>query len=102
MTRSVGSVVAGCFAMAGFAVAVIAGLTSGNPTTSILIRALIAMVACYPVGLLIGVICQQVVKDHLDEPARANLVPDQAAEGVLPGIEQTAQSAEEGEDVTVV
>ncbi len=51
--------------MAAFAVAVLAGLAGGNSAVSILIRALIAMIGCYPIGLMIGVICQRVMTDHI-------------------------------------
>lgn len=54
--------------MAAFAVAVVAGLAGGNETSSILMRSLMAMVLCYPLGLIVGLICERVV----DEQARAH------------------------------
>ncbi len=87
--------IAGCFALAAFAVAVVAGLGGGNATTSILLRAIMAMIACYPVGLLVGLICQRVVQEHLKSQA-------DAADLEAASAEQNAQSAEETEDVIVV
>lgn len=52
--------------MAAFAVAVLAGLAGGNSAMSILSRALIAMICCYPIGLMIGVICQRVMTDQIE------------------------------------
>jgi hypothetical protein len=81
--------IAGCFAMAAFAVAILAGLAGGNTAISILFRAVIAIIICYPVGLVIGLICQQVIADHVDH--RAAESPD-----------QSNQNAGEAEDVIVV
>ncbi len=72
MSKTPSKVIAGCFALAAFAVAVLAGLAGGNSAVSILTRALIAMIGCYPIGLMIGVICQRVMTDHIEaqrEPA---------------------------------
>ena len=89
VTGATSRAVAGCFALAAFAVAIVAGLSGGNTATSILFRAVIAMIACYPVGLIIGLICQQVIADHVERAG---------AEWA----EQSAQSDEEPEDVMVV
>ena len=82
MTPVAGKAIAGCFALAAFSVAVVAGLAGGNTAAAILVRALIAMIACYPLGLLVGVLCRHVIEQHLAE--------------------QNAESEEKVEDVTVV
>ena len=83
------NVIAACVALAAFSVAVVAGLFGGNDSAAILLRALLAMLFCYPVGLAIGGICQRVVADHVREQALQ--ASDEA------GAEQSAQSAEVGE-----
>lgn len=98
MTATGSKAIAGCFAMAAFAVAVLAGLAGGNTASSILLRALVAMVACYPLGLVIGVVCQHVIEQHPKTPAK----PEVGAGGDLSPAEQNAESAEEAEDVMVV
>lgn len=65
MSKAPSNVIAGCFALAAFAVAVVAGMAGGNSPTSILGRALIAMISCYPIGLIIGLICARVMADHI-------------------------------------
>ena len=57
-----GSVVAGCFALAAFAVAIVAGLAADNPALTILVRAILALAVCYPVGLCIGHLCQRTIE----------------------------------------
>ena len=98
MTATGSKAIAGCFALAAFTVAVLAGLAGGNTATSILLRALVAMVACYPLGLVIGVVCQHVIEQHAKTPAKTEV----GAGGDLSPAEQNAENAEEAEDVIVV
>jgi len=79
-------VIAGCFAMSAFAVAITAGLAAQNDAGPVLFRALAAMFIAYPVGLLGGYVCERAVQDHI----RATFAG--ASEG---GIEETVG----GEDV---
>lgn len=97
MAGGVSRAVAGCFALAAFAVAVIAGLAGGNPATSILIRALLVMVVCYPAGLVVGLVCQHVV-DQQGRKGRA----EEAASAAPAASEKSAKSAEGGRDALVV
>jgi len=62
---STSSAVAAICALSGFTVAVLAGLFAGVPADRVLVRALCAMVACYPVGLLVAGVAQRVLNDHL-------------------------------------
>jgi hypothetical protein len=72
---SISRVMAGCFAMSSFAVAIIAGLSGGNPATLILGRALVAMALCYPVGLIVGMICERVIAAHMHDVEQKHPVP---------------------------
>ncbi len=65
MAHASAKVVAGCFALAAFAVAILAALAAGNPAVSVLRGAIIAMIVCYPVGFLAGLMCQRVVQQHV-------------------------------------
>ncbi|MHC4769680.1 MAG: hypothetical protein ACYTEI_13350 [Planctomycetota bacterium] len=100
MTGAASRAVAGCFSLAAFAVAVVAGLAGGNTPSSILLRALMAMVVCYPVGLVIGIVCQYVIEEHVKASPAANAV-GQSGYGASPTV-QSAKNAEEAEDVMVV
>ena len=66
--------IAGTFSLAAFAVAIVAGLSSGTAATTVLMRAIICLFLCYPLGYVIGRMAQVVVDDHLsthrdDNPA---------------------------------
>lgn len=86
--------IAGMFGLAGFTVAVIAGLAVGNPTTSVLWRSILAMIVCYPVGLAIGLVAQKVIQDHIRAHKSANPAQDSTLddEPVVP------RPAKEGDD----
>lgn len=64
-----------CFAMAGFAVAILAGLSADLNTAQILQRAVVAMIFCYPVGMIAGMICQRVVDNHVAAHHVSNPTP---------------------------
>jgi|SRR4051812_16773738 hypothetical protein len=87
-----GKVVAACFALAAFAVAIITGLANDNPASSILVRALTAMFVCYPLGLIVGMVCERVVSAHVQAHQDANPVPDSMS---APGAAQSQTGDEE-------
>ncbi len=93
MTAAASRAIAGCLALAAFTVAVISGLAGGNTATSILGRAILAMIICYPIGLVIGLVCEHVIQTHVEQKA----AEDEAAASA-----QSAKSAEEVDDVLVV
>lgn len=56
--------VGACFALAAFAVAMIAGLESGLPMLTVLARGVLVLLVCYPVGIVIGLIIDRIIADH--------------------------------------
>jgi len=80
MSAMTAKVIAGCFALSAFSVAILAGLAGENTTAQILQRAVISMIVCYPVGLIVGIICERVIVSHIKAHERANPTPDQSAE----------------------
>lgn len=72
------SVIAGCFALSAFAVAVLAGLATDNPAAQVLGRAIVCMLVCYPVGLAIGLVCVRVISAHVEAHRQANPIPGEA------------------------
>ena len=79
-THSTGRVIAGLFALASFGVAMISGLASDNPASSVLTHAIMAMFLSYPVGWVVGMICQHVIDDHLKIHKEANPALDSTEE----------------------
>jgi len=96
LRTEVTSVVAGVFALAAFSVAVAAGLLGGNDMLVILVRAFIAMIVCYPVGMLAGALMSRVIAEGVRDHALAHPIPgldteqptDTAAQVEDPGDEQ--------------
>lgn len=88
MNANTGQVIASCFALAAFAVALLTGLARENAAAQILQRGVLAMCACYPVGLIVGMVCDGVVRNHVAarleaESAAAAESDDAGAEGQL-------------------
>ncbi len=94
MTASPGHVIAGCFALAAFAVAVLAGLAGGHGAAPILLRALVSMVVCYPVGIVIGMVVRRAIEDQRRPRAAGGAGPP------VPAVEpdQTARIAKPVQD----
>ncbi|MHC5027965.1 MAG: hypothetical protein ACYTGR_14515 [Planctomycetota bacterium] len=65
MNAAPGHVIASCFALSAFVVGLISGLAAQNPAVTVLVRALLAMIICYPLGVLVGVVCQRAVNGHV-------------------------------------
>jgi len=64
-------VIAASLGLAGFAVAVVAGLAANNATDSILTRALVALIACNLVGTMLGAAVEVVLREHATAQAAA-------------------------------
>lgn len=96
------STIAGIFALAAFAVAVIAGLAGGVDPSRILVRAILALLACYPLGLILGGIALRVVKDEITAHEDSNPAPDSTLEltDTLP--ESAIEAGEHSEEIIVV
>ena len=99
LTHSTGRVIAGLFALSAFGVALISGLASDNPASSVLARALMAMFLSYPVGWIVGMICQYVIDDHLKIHKEANPALDSMVE--FPAIQRQANKDDDEEIITV-
>ncbi len=98
-TNSTGRVIAGLFALSAFGVAMISGLASDNPASSVLARAIMAMFLSYPVGWIVGMICQYVIDDHLKIHKEANPALDSMVE--FPVKQQVTNNDDDEEIITV-
>jgi hypothetical protein len=58
------------------------------------------MMVCYPLGLVIGLVCQRVIEEH-DKAQPGSQVVTEPGVGASPAA-QSAQSAEGAQDVIVV
>ena len=107
-TVDTGRLIAGCFALAAFAVAIVAGLGAGHDAAQVLLRATIAMMLCYPVGLVAGMVCERVMRSHVESlrdsavsrespelEAQSSSSPSNAAALSLPGQEVVVDPSRE-------
>ena len=79
-------------ALAAFAVAVLAGLSVGNPSQDIVLRAIISMLICQVVGMVIGMMGERIVNDHAVRYVGVHPVPETTeADAVLNEWEATRE-----------
>ena len=91
MPVETGRVIASCFALAAFAVSVLTGLAENIDAAQILLRAVAAMIVCFPVGAIVGLTCDSVIRSHLSAKSSD-------AQGAAPA----AASAEVAEEIIEV
>lgn len=68
-------VVACSTALGAFAVAIVVGMAVDNPTETILLRAIIALVVCYVGGSIVGAVAERTVAHAAAAHKAANPVP---------------------------
>lgn len=68
--------IAACFALSGFAVAIIAGLSADRAASSVLMGAMFALGGCYVVGLAVAHAAAVALRERLEQTA---LAPDRAS-----------------------
>jgi NhaP-type Na+/H+ or K+/H+ antiporter len=77
--------------LAGFTIAILAGLTADNTTESVLGRALISMLVCNVVGFLLGMIGERAIREAADLQAAIS------ADGPVAEADDLASSPSAGE-----
>jgi hypothetical protein len=92
---------AGCFALSGFAIAIVSGLLTSNSASSILSDALLVLVVCYVVGLVVGHGAKAILTEHLRDLAKENPVPrmQQQSTATADILEFTPDQVESAEEV---
>ncbi len=51
-------------ALAGFVVALLAGMQAENTTSRVIVTALVALVACHIAGTILGMVIERVLNEH--------------------------------------
>jgi hypothetical protein len=94
-------VIGGCIGLCGFAVALLAGLSAGNALDVILSRALVALAGCVVLGLVVGLLGERAVRQHIAESRAASqprpvstVEPVAAAPGASAEVAAAAAEAE--------
>lgn len=73
-------VIASCFALIGFAAALVVGVAAGNETETVLWRGTVAMAVCWFVGRFIGGIAQQTTEESIEQYKKAHPIEDDHAD----------------------
>jgi hypothetical protein len=62
--------------LTAFAVASVAALASGVPGSESLVRAMLSMAVCYPVGMLLGCAAGRAIDEHIRSHEENTPIPD--------------------------
>lgn len=73
--RSPARIIAGCFALCGFSTAVLASLGAAVSIETVLLRAVMALVACFVVGAVIGAVGERCIREGFGTYQHAHPVP---------------------------
>lgn len=74
-------VIASIFALAAFAVAIVAGLGAGNTPARVLATAVGAMIVCQVVGLCVGAVGERIVNEHIQSQRNKSAVAETGGAG---------------------
>lgn len=74
--RAPSRIIASCFALSAFAIALISGLAAGRAASSILGTAVLALLACYILGLIVASVANVAVSERIEQFKADNPVPD--------------------------
>lgn len=69
------NIIAAIFSLAGFALAAVSGLIAGNPAADVVLRSIIAMVACRLVGAGAAACVNHVIEEHLRNYVDSRPIP---------------------------
>ncbi len=98
-------IIATSFAFIAFTIAMICGLAAQNPGSTIISRALVAMMVCYALGLGIGILGKRTVEEHVEEYKKKYPVhpeEDEHQEGeAVSEADPSTESTESGDATTV-
>ena len=73
------NIIATSFSLIVFASAIAVGIAAKNPAETIMWRAMIAMMFCWPVGFAIGSLAQKTIERNIENYKLAHPVPQEAA-----------------------
>ena len=79
--------IAACLALVAFAVCILMGLQAGNPFSSVVGKALVALVVTFGVGLVVGAMAQKMLDENVaaGPPAAAAAPADSEESEAEPG-----------------
>jgi hypothetical protein len=70
-------VIATCFALVAFSATAAVGVFAGNSPSTVIVRAIVVMIAAWIIGRIVGAIAQQTINDHIARYKEANPLPDE-------------------------
>lgn len=74
-SRAPSRIIASCFALSAFAIALIAGLSAGRSVSEILSTAVFALLGCYILGLIVASVANVAVSERIEQVKAEKPIP---------------------------
>lgn len=74
------NIIATSFSLIVFSTAIAVGVSAHNPAQTVMWRAMVAMIICWPIGLIIGTLAQKTIERNIENYKSAHPVPQGAGE----------------------
>ncbi|RMH19953.1 MAG: hypothetical protein D6698_05080 [Gammaproteobacteria bacterium] len=71
--------IASCFSLVCFAAAIVVGIHVGNTPQTVLLRAVLVMIICWPIGYLVGLVAQRAIMDQINRYKQEHPIPDESS-----------------------
>lgn len=75
-SRAPARIIASCFALSAFAIALISGLAADRATSAILSTAVFALMVCYILGLIVASVANVAISEHINQYKSDHPVPE--------------------------
>ncbi len=99
-----GRVIATCFVIIAFVAASLVGLVAGNELHTILRRAIVVMLCCYPIGKILGFVIQKAIDHYVTDFKEKFPIPNEGSgnkevleQGVAPEQDLTDPLVKQGD-----
>jgi hypothetical protein len=74
-SRAPSRIIASCFALSAFAIALVAGLSAGRSASGILSTAVFALLGCYILGLIVASVANVAISERIDQAKAEKPIP---------------------------
>ncbi|MFG0292963.1 MAG: hypothetical protein ACIAQF_01245 [Phycisphaerales bacterium JB065] len=75
-SRAPARIIASCFALSAFAIALISGLAADRSTSAILSTAVFALFICYILGLVVAAVANVAISEHINQYKSNHPIPE--------------------------
>ncbi len=92
-SRAPARIIASCFALSAFSIALISGLAADRATADILSTAVFALIVCYILGLIVAAVANVAISERIEQYKSDHPVPTFDAKPRIPASSDSTEQA---------